>query len=247
MGARVMMLASGKGGTGKSAVAVFLATQLAKRGKRVLLVELSEGCRSIDIMAGVAAKTVYDIGDMLTGQCSVSKALLESPLEKRLFIANAPYAKQVITVKAMQAFLKIASRIFDEILLDTSGGLGAMFDIASRVSDTGLIVITPDMLAMRAGQIVCDKLYENGVQEVRLVINQVPKTLQECGIEDFDVCIDTVGARLLGVIPYHEEIIQAIHSGTGLPDEKSLISHIFSALAARLCGQEVPLQFYEVY
>ena len=55
------MVASGKGGTGKSTLSVYLGARLAAHGARVLLVELDSGLRSVDIIAGVCGKTVYDI------------------------------------------------------------------------------------------------------------------------------------------------------------------------------------------
>ena len=61
MAATITMVTSGKGGTGKSTVAVHLAVQLAKLGRQTLLVELDSGLRSVDIISGVYGRTVYDI------------------------------------------------------------------------------------------------------------------------------------------------------------------------------------------
>ena len=55
------MICSGKGGTGKSTVSVLLGAGLARLGRKVLLVELDSGLRSVDIIAGVYGRTVYDI------------------------------------------------------------------------------------------------------------------------------------------------------------------------------------------
>ena len=60
MSAQVIMLASGKGGTGKSTVSVLLGAALAARTNRVLLVELDSGLRSVDVIAGVCGKT-FDV------------------------------------------------------------------------------------------------------------------------------------------------------------------------------------------
>lgn len=80
MSARVIMVASGKGGTGKSTVSVLTGAALAARGRRVLLVELDSALRSVDYIAGVYGKTVYDVEDVLCGRCDAGKALVESPL-----------------------------------------------------------------------------------------------------------------------------------------------------------------------
>ena len=61
MAAQIIMVASGKGGTGKSTVSVLLGSRLAAAGKKVLLIELDSGLRSVDIIAGAAGRTVYDL------------------------------------------------------------------------------------------------------------------------------------------------------------------------------------------
>ena len=87
---KVTMIASGKGGTGKSTVSVLLGSRLAARGKKVLLIELDSGLRSVDIIAGVYGKTVYDIEDVLSGRCEGSKAVVESPIYPGLSVISAP-------------------------------------------------------------------------------------------------------------------------------------------------------------
>lgn len=69
MNAQCIMVCSGKGGTGKSTVSVLLGACLARLSRKVLLIELDSGLRSVDIIAGVYGRTVYDIEDVLCGRC----------------------------------------------------------------------------------------------------------------------------------------------------------------------------------
>ena len=80
MNAQTIMVCSGKGGTGKSTIAVLVGAHLAALNKKVLLIELDSGLRSVDIIAGVYGKTVYDIEDVLCGRCDGEKAVVQSPL-----------------------------------------------------------------------------------------------------------------------------------------------------------------------
>ena len=50
MAAQIIMVASGKGGTGKSTVSVLLGSRLAAAGKKVLLIELDSGLRSVTVI-----------------------------------------------------------------------------------------------------------------------------------------------------------------------------------------------------
>ena len=91
MNAQCIMVCSGKGGTGKSTVSVLLGACLARLGRKVLLVELDSGLRSVDIIAGVYGRTVYDIEDVLCGRCEGAKAVVPSPLYPGLSVISAPY------------------------------------------------------------------------------------------------------------------------------------------------------------
>ncbi|MEG2164657.1 MAG: AAA family ATPase [Ruthenibacterium sp.] len=240
MSAKVLMLASGKGGTGKSTVSVLLGAKLAARGKSVLLVELDSGLRSVDIISGVYGKTVYDVEDILSGRCRADKAVAESLLYPNLSVISAPYSGGTVQTEPLSAFLAQVCREFDFILLDTAAGMGAPFEAAAAVAQLALIVITPDPVTVRDGRIVSDALYEHPYLTVRLLLNKVPQTLAGSGVDNLDFCIDTVGAQLIGVLPYSEQVKTAGATGTKLP-QNCKADRAFAAVAARICGREAPL------
>ena len=64
---------------------------VARLGRKTLLVELDSGLRSVDIIAGVYGRTVYDIEDVLCGRCEGAKAVVPSPLYPGLSVISAPY------------------------------------------------------------------------------------------------------------------------------------------------------------
>ena len=240
MGTNVIMVASGKGGTVKSTLAVLLGAELAARGKRVLLVELDCGMRSVDYIVGVCGKTVYDIEDVLTGRCEAGKAIVESPVYRDLYLISAPYSGGRIRPAALRVFVEKAGPVFDMILLDTAAGMGAPFEAAMAVASRALLVLTPDPAATRDGRIVCDALAAGGCAEIRLLLNQVPPTLENCGVRNLDECINAVGAQLIGVVPYSDEIRRAGATGTPL-SAKGRPRLVLRAIAARLCGRNIPL------
>lgn len=240
MSAQVIMLASGKGGTGKSTVSVLLGAALAARTNRVLLVELDSGLRSVDIIAGVCGDTVYDLEDVLCGRCIPEKAVVESALYKDLFVISAPYSGGHIGAGALHTFVEKLAPAFDFVLIDTAAGMGAPFEAASEVCDQAILVLTPDPVALRDGRIVADALYERGCAQVRLLINRVPRSLENTGVSDLDECIDTVGAQLIGVIPESAQVMHASTASARL-EKTSLAARAFAAVARRLCGCDTPL------
>ena len=68
--AEIILVASGKGGSGKSTFTVGVSKALASCGKRVLAIDCDIGLRSLDLLLGVSESVVFDWGDLLEGRCS---------------------------------------------------------------------------------------------------------------------------------------------------------------------------------
>ena len=162
MNAQTIMICSGKGGTGKTSVSVLLGAQLGAWSRRVLLIELDSGLRSVDMIAGVYGKTVYDIEDVLCGRCDGSKAIVPSPLYPGLSVISAPYEGGEVRAAPLAGLILAMREYFDYILLDTAAGMGAPFTAANRLADRALVVLTPDPVALRDGRIVADAPFQSG-------------------------------------------------------------------------------------
>ena len=246
MNAQCIMLCSGKGGTGKSTVSVLLGAALAQLGRKVLLVELDSGLRSVDIIAGVYGRTVYDIEDVLCGRCEGAKAIVPSPLYPGLSVISAPYEGGTVEAAPLGRLLTAMRPYFDFLLLDTAAGMGAPFTAAAAVADTALLVLTPDPVALRDGKIVADRLLHDRRPQntVRLVMNRVTRESfgKGAAVADLAECIDTVGAQLLAVIPESAALQQCGARGAVPPPQDPAVA-AGQAMARRLCGQRVPLTF----
>lgn len=241
MSAKIIMIASGKGGTGKSTVSVLLGGRLAAHGKTVLLIELDSGLRSVDIISGVYGKTVYDIEDVLSGRCEGGKAVVQSPLYPGLSVISAPYEGGAVETAALQRLCRTMTDVFDYILLDTAAGMGAPFTAAAACASQCLLVLPPDPVSLRDGRIVSDALFEQGMREIRLVVNRVaPHTFKNGAVRDLDECIDTVCAQLIAVIPESVELQRAAAAGSALLADCAAFE-AFDRLAKRLLGQRVGL------
>ena len=244
--AQTIMVCSGKGGTGKSTIAVLTGAGLAAQGKQVLLIELDSGLRSVDIIAGVYGKTVYDIEDVLCGRCDGDKAVVQSPLYPGLAVISAPYEGGIVRPAPLARLIGLMSPYFDFILLDTAAGMGPPFEAASGICSRALLVLTPDPIALRDGRIVADRLIAGAHPQdaLRLVVNRLrPDSFgRGAAVYDLDECIDTVGVQLLGVVPESRELQHCAMAGVALP-AGCLAARAGSAIAQRLLGRRVPLLF----
>lgn len=241
MRAKVIMIASGKGGTGKSTVAVLLGSRLAAAGHPTLLIELDSGLRSVDIISGVYGKTVYDIEDVLCGRCSGEKAVVESPLYPGLSVISAPYEGGEVKTESLQALCSAVGGCFDYLILDTAAGMGAPFQAARSCADQALLVLPADPVSLRDGRIVSDALYAGGLRDIRLVLNRVgPRTFRTGAVRDLDECIDTVCAQLIAVLPESAEVQLAAARSTALPADCLAFTAV-DRLAQRVLGKRVGL------
>ena len=65
---KLFAITSGKGGVGKSTVAVGIASALAELGETVLLIDMDEGLRCLDLMLGLSEKIAFDLSDALVNR-----------------------------------------------------------------------------------------------------------------------------------------------------------------------------------
>lgn len=242
--AQTWMVCSGKGGTGKSTIAVLIGAQLAALGKQVLLIELDSGLRSVDIIAGVYGKTVYDIEDVLCGRCDGDKAIVQSPLYPGLSVISAPYEGGIVRSTPLARLVTLMSGYFDFIILDTAAGMGPAFEAARVICDRAMLVLTPDPVALRDGRIVADRLIADGhiQSDLRLIVNRVRRDSfgRRAAVFDLDECIDTVGVQLLGVVPESVELQHSAWQGKALPEDcPAAIAG--SAIAERMLGRRILL------
>lgn len=240
--AEIILVTSGKGGVGKSTVSLLTGAALAKRGKKVLLIEMDAGLGGLDIMFGVEDKSVFDLADVLEGRCEPIKAILECPYQRGLSLLGAPRDPSCeLKKKPLTILCKGLTHYYDNILIDAPAGLSCGFTVGADICSRGLVVVTPDPVAVRDGRAMSDLLDRENLVSQRLIINRVgAKFLKQKLFSDLDEVIDLVGVQLLGVIPEDPEL--AVRTAKGQPiEEESRSQRIFNAIAGRLMGEDVPL------
>ena len=239
--ARVIMIASGKGGTGKSTVATYLSQELAFKGYKTFLTELDMGFRSIDVISGISDVTVYDVGDVLEGSCTADKAVVVSPNTDKLHIMAAPGRKSGVKLNNLKAFVDSIYNDYEYIILDTAAGIGEVFGAAIEVSNMAIVVATPDAVSVRDARIVSDEIYYGGIKDVRLIINKYSReTFRHSGFTDGDSIIDACCAQLLGVVPMEEHLHLSAMTGKPLTNG-SISKRVFSSMVERLNGSHVQI------
>ncbi len=240
---QVIVVTSGKGGTGKTTVSTSLALALTRKNYKVLVIDCDSGMRGSDMMLGVTQKLVYDLSDVISGTCALGDALYECDGAKGLFTIAAPVlAEDEVSPRIMKQFISENKNNYDYVIVDAPAGIGTGFESAAIAADRALVVVNTEPISVRASVNIAKKLNEMGITDARLVINRFDKErfLSTGLYEDLDEVIDTVGLRLIAVVP-EDYRIAALSQRGALATNWSSSTVIFDALTQRLKGNDVPL------
>ncbi len=241
---KIMLVTSGKGGTGKSTVALNLGISLSKEGKKAIIIELDSGMRCIDLMLGIDS-IVYDLGDILSGNCTFDEAIYSPEYVENLSIIAAPAkSNYIISAARFVSLCRQLSTVYDFVILDTPAGIGSELSAAAEAASHALVVTNLSPVSVRDAEKATDFLRRSGHKRIRLVVNFVPLEFESKEeIADIDDIIDTVGAQLIAIIPEDKLFKKCVLNRTKKEIKKSVGIASFENLAARVIGREVPLLF----
>jgi flagellar biosynthesis protein FlhG len=175
--ARVLCVASGKGGTGKSILSSNLAVLRALRGERVLLVDFDAGLANAHLLLGLAPQ--YDLSHVLQGQVRAEDALVSGPAGVRLLsggvgrhiLAN-PTRRELD--RLFKALHPLESQ-FDLIVIDHGAGVSYATVTHLAAASVLLLVTNHEVTALSDGYALYKRAHlANPAIRVGLVLNRVP-------------------------------------------------------------------------
>lgn len=240
---QVIVVASGKGGTGKTTVSTSLALALVRKQNKVLVIDCDSGMRGTDMMLGITDRLVYDVSDVISGTCNLEDALYECNGARGLYTLAAPIsAEDEISPQVMKQFIDEHKNDYDYVIVDAPAGVGTGFESAAIAADRALIVVNTEPISIRGGVNIKDRLIQMGITDIRLVINRFDKDrfLSTKLYADLDEVIDTVGVRLIALIP--EDVrISALSQRGLLATNWASSSVVFDSLVQRLIGNDIGL------
>ncbi|MCL1844012.1 MAG: MinD/ParA family protein [Defluviitaleaceae bacterium] len=218
MNARVIAVASGKGGVGKSNFSINLAIQMRKMGKRVVIIDADFGLANVEILLGVAPK--HTVVDVLNGSVEMESALTIGPMGCMFLSGGSGMASlsdlsdnQIL--RLTDGFLQLDD-LTDFIIIDTRAGLSnAVINFIKASSDT-IIVTTPDPTAI-ADAYALIKSIKASMPEVEML-----KLVVNCAVNDSEASevfekLNGVSSRFLGIklmlmgcIPFDSYLVRAV-------------------------------------
>ncbi len=83
-----IVITSGKGGVGKTTTVANIGTGLAMLGRKVVVVDTDIGLRNLDVVLGLENRIVYNLVDVIGGNCRLRQALIKDKRHPNLFLKN---------------------------------------------------------------------------------------------------------------------------------------------------------------
>ncbi|MDF3002000.1 MAG: minD [Bacillota bacterium] len=235
---KVILVASGKGGVGKTVFASNAGAKLAQEGYKVVMIDMNMGLRNLDLYLGLENKVVYDVADVMSGVCRIKQALIRDRRFPELYLMSAPQNKQKaeITPLHMKVLCNKLKRSFDYIIIDAPAGIDEGLAIAAAGADSAVIVTVPEYAAVRDADAVDQILLQIGIKKRTYVINKVMANLIRTGlVPGIAEIADIMRPEMAGIIQYDENI--HIAANNGLPivyKEGSYIEQNFKKIMDRI-------------
>jgi septum site-determining protein MinD len=243
--AKVITITSGKGGVGKTTSTANLGTALAGLGNKVVVVDADIGLRNLDVVMGLENRIVYDLVDVIEGNCRLRQALIKDKHEAELYLLPAAQTrdKDAVTQEEMIELVDQLREEFDFVLIDSPAGIESGFKNAIAGADEIIIVTTPEVSAVRdADRIIglCEA-YEKG--QPRLILNRLrPKMVRSGEMMSVEDVLQILAIDLIGIIPEDEDVITATNKGEVLVlDKSSRTGKYYIDIARRINGEEVAI------
>lgn len=171
----VIVITSGKGGVGKTTTSANVGTGLAKLNKKVVLIDTDIGLRNLDVVMGLENRIVYNLVDVVEGNCRVKQALIKDKRYPNLYLLPSAQTrdKNAVTPEQMKKLTDELREEFDYIILDCPAGIEQGFKNAIAGADRALVVTTPEVSAIRDADRIIGLLEAESMKRTDLIVNRI--------------------------------------------------------------------------
>lgn len=242
--AKVVVVTSGKGGVGKTTTVANLSTGLAKLNYQVVVMDLDIGLKKLDLILGLENRVVYDIIQVVEGECTLKQALVKDKRNPALYMLPAAQTrnKDDITVEQVEAIVAQLREDFDYIFIDCPAGIEQGFRNAIATADEAIVVTNPEVSAVRDADRIIGLLESAGFTNIILLVNRIRMDMVKRGdMLSVDDLLEHLCINLLGVIPEDKSVVISTNRGEPIiNNHKSLAGQAFNNIVRRMLGEEVP-------
>jgi len=232
-GPRIVSVASGKGGVGKTFISTTLSLVAARMDKRVLLIDGDLSLANVDIALGLRVR--HHLGDVLNGTVSFHEAIVHGPQGLSVLPASAGIAEltQMDAAQHRQLLevLRAPLMSYDLVVIDCGAGVGDSVVFFGRAAHESLVVLTPEPTALADAYATIKVLATQAhVGVVDIVVNQASDHVAR---DVFRRLSGVVGRFLPTVLRYQGSVPLDDNVRTSVLERRPLLQSRADCAAAR--------------
>jgi flagellar biosynthesis protein FlhG len=219
---RTIAITSGKGGVGKSNIALMLAIALANAHKKVLLLDADLGLANIHILLGLAPRG--NISNLLNDSGNVDEVICDGPGGIKVLPGASGLEDMAniepLRLEMLRRKLALLDQQYDFMIVDTGAGIGRTTTSFAGNADRVVLVLTPEPTSLADAYAMVKVLYEKKSQVISVIVNMASSDKE--GHEAFDR-LNTLVIRflkkpleLLDIVPSDPEIARLVRKQKSL-------------------------------
>lgn len=256
--ARIVVVTSGKGGVGKTTSSAAIATGLARKGKKTVVIDFDIGLRNIDLIMGCERRVVYDFVNVIQGDATLNQALIKDKRTENLYILPASQTrdKDALTRDGVEKTLNdLGTMKFDFVVCDSPAGIETGALMALYFADEAIITTNPEVSSVRDSDRMLGILSSKSrraessyqpIKEHLLLTRYNPGRVSRGDMLSMEDVIEILRIPLVGVIPEDQSVLRASNQGEPvILNEDSNAGQAYSDMVDRLLGEKRPFRFIE--
>lgn len=241
------LIASGKGGAGKSTICAALGMTLARKGQSVAIMDAVCGLRNQDMLLDMADRVVYDLVDVVDKNCDIDQALLNHGKIPGLTLLPASQFQSMnrLNPKDMRKLIGALRVRTDIVLIDSPTGIEKGFTNLVEAADHILLVTTPDDISMRDTERAFQIIEHLKGSRPELIINRIMPELIEAGEMYTPETISmTLDMPLFGIIPYDEAVYRSLLNHEDWTEKRGEAAAAIARMSQRMIGEAASMPIY---
>ena len=256
--ARIIVVTSGKGGVGKTTSSAAIATGLAQKGKKTVVIDFDIGLRNLDLIMGCERRVVYDFVNVIQGDATLNQALIKDTRTENLYILPASQTrdKDALTREGVAKVLDdLKAMDFEFIVCDSPAGIETGALMALYFADEAIITTNPEVSSVRDSDRILGILAsksrraENGEEPIKehlLLTRYNPGRVSRGDMLSMEDVLEILRIKLVGVIPEDQSVLRASNQGEPvILDINADAGKAYADTVERLLGEERPFRFIE--
>ncbi|OQY10766.1 MAG: hypothetical protein B6I28_00200 [Fusobacteriia bacterium 4572_132] len=173
--AEIIAITSGKGGVGKTSLAVNMAAILQKKSKKVLIIDADLGLSNVEIMLGVTPS--YTMKDLIKNNKSIEEIIIKGPYKIDFISGGNGFLEitELSNIEREEIFIKLKKldELYDIIIIDTGAGISKNVISFLEIADQILVVATSEPTSLTDAYSIIKVINEkNNKIEIGVIINR---------------------------------------------------------------------------